>query len=231
MASLITSGNKMAKDILRLKNTFEYNDNDALSCYWKTYDRDVLYGLLQADRYAMIKEKNKHLLPNLFGNEKLKKCYFITIRPDSKKINFIEFQTLVMNFLGRECFNHFIMVFEQKGTDENTLGHGFHTHIIGNMMQRSKGEVLRDTKSTFKCCTAENCIKVDIIKTQKDMDKLLGYIRDHKAKDGHKKITEESDKIWRQKNNLQDIYTECIDLPPISSTNRGQLSIIELLNN
>ena len=37
------------------------------------------------------------------------------------------------------------------------------------MTYRSKGEVLRNTQSTFKKCTANNCIDVSVVKTKQDL--------------------------------------------------------------
>lgn len=225
MASLITSGNKMAKDIGRLMNKFDMNLEDALACYWKTFNRDIRYGLLQANAYAKIKKEmiDNGELPELYDPEKLQRTYFITIRPDEKSISFANFYTLIINFVKRSCFDYWELSFEQKGTTPETLGSGFHTHILARMRQRSKGEVLRNTISTFKNCTSANCIQVDVVKTQKDYDNCKNYFTKYESDDGHKIETKDWDTQWRENLGLKSTYCtiedHCISniLPPIKS--------------
>lgn len=140
--------------------------------------------------------------------EQLKRTYFITIRPSMQDIDFEDFYTIVQKFVSRTCFINFRLTFEQKGTTHDTLGSGFHAHIIAEMRQRSKSEVLRDTVSTFKCCTSANCIQVDILKTQKDLDNTIKYITEYTSDDDHKECTKEHDAQWRQLIGLRDMYTE-----------------------
>ena len=191
--------------------------------YWKKFDESIRMGLLQANRYAMIRKQMADAgeIPYLIGGEKLTRTYFITIRPDVNKIQFKDFFIDCCTYLQRECFEHFICTFEQKGTCQETLGQGFHIHILAKMTQRSKGEVLRDTKPTFIQYTAENCIQVDIVKNKENSERVLGYIRDYKAKDGHKKITADADQLWRSQLGLQNLYTDVPMLPPSIKSDVG----------
>lgn len=141
------------------------------------------------------------------GN-KVKQTYFITIRPDDKSIDFEDFYTLVSKFVARKCFVWFKLSFEQKGKTSEDYGKGFHCHIIANMRQRSKSEVLRDTISTFKCCTSANCIQVDLLKNSDDVENTMRYLTEYESDDGHKKETMDADKEWRRLNSIQDLYTE-----------------------
>lgn len=151
----------------------------------------------------------------LKGN--LKQTYFITVRPDTKKITFKNFMILCNKYFTRKCFNTFLYSYEQKGTSPETLGEGFHIHIIAEMTFKSKGEALRATQSTFKQCTASNCVDVSLVKTQKDYENINGYLLNYESKDGHKETTKEWDTLWRQKNNLQDIYNNEFGSLPVSS--------------
>jgi len=252
--SIITSGDKALKDIERLKKTifkrvderfiddyknnpmnpwnecYKFNDpsSNAMAEYWKTFDASIRMGLMQANRYAMIKQQMIEAgeLPYLTRGEKISRTYFITVRPDPKKIMFSNFYHKVIEFLNRKCFNNFILVFEQKGIDDDTLGQGFHIHVLAKMTQESPGKVVEDTFSTFKDSTAQHCIQVDRVKTVDDYERVLGYIRDHKAKDGHKKLTAETDVAWRKSLGLQALYTDvpnALALPPsIKSMVGGQ---------
>lgn len=133
-----------------------------------------------------------------------KKTWFITIRPKCDAITFEAFKDKIMKFVARKCFLKWSLSFEQKGVSDDTLGNGFHCHIIAHMNQRSKGEVLRDTTSTFKDCTAANCIQVDLCKNPEALKQ--GYLLNYESEDGHKIVTKEWDDKWRSSLGLADIY-------------------------
>lgn len=135
-----------------------------------------------------------------------KQRYFVTVRPDVEKINFEQFYILCKKFLERACILESTVSFEQKGTSDETLGNGFHIHMILNMTQRSKGEVLRDIQSTFRSCTAPNCIDVQVIKTQIDMTRCKAYIEQYESNDEHKIVTKDWDTLWRERNKIKTTY-------------------------
>lgn len=149
--------------------------------------------------------------------DKVKKTYFITIRPKCT-ITFDEFYNNVKQYVDRKCFINYQLTFEQKGTSDDTLGYGFHTHILAQMKQRSKGEVLRDTISAFKKLCEPNCIQVDIIKNESDYNNTLSYITEYTSDDDHKIVTKEWDEKWRIKNNLENLYTNAC---PIKSNGQA----------
>lgn len=132
------------------------------------------------------------------------KGYMITIRPENNKITLKHFYNRVAGFVDRACFITYSLSFEQKGITDETLGTGFHVHIIAEMKQRSKGEVLRDTISTFKDCTAAHCIQVDPCKNMDDT--INNYLVEYKSKDNHKEETKHWDTIWRAKHDLLSLY-------------------------
>lgn len=117
--------------------------------------------------------------------------FFITVRPDEKKTTFQDFYAKVASFTKRQCFLSYTLSFEQKGTSDDTLGQGFHVHIVARMKQRSKGEVLRDTQNTFKHCAAANCIDVSLAPRPKEL--VQNYLVDYNANDGHKQETKQWD--------------------------------------
>lgn len=196
--------------------------------YWRELELDMRMGLLMQDRFTAVKKSmiEEGLLPNSVKAEKITKMYFITVRPNESKTTFKRFFELVGQFVGRECFEHFTLAFEQKGLTPETLGSGYHVHILAKMHQASKGQVLRDTISTFKRCTSENCIQVDKVKTKIDADRIMGYIRDHLAQDGHKILTEAQDALWRQREGIEALY---IEVPHLSSPVMGQSELTEPL--
>lgn len=141
--------------------------------------------------------------------KKENQSYFITIRPDDTKANLLEFKEKVLSFVGRKCFLSYKLSFEQKGTCPTELGNGFHVHIIAQMRQRSKAEVLRDTLSSWndwigKQWIAANCIQV---LTTKNPEQIVNdYLLEYKSDDGHKEVTKAMDEIWRSANGLQNLY-------------------------
>lgn len=153
---------------------------------------------------------------------KLKQHYFITVRPDTNEITIDKFIEKIANFVSRKCFISYVLSFEQKGICNEDIGKGFHVHILAHMSQRSKGEVLRDTISSFKDCTSANCIQVDILKTKNDYDSSYKYIAEYESNDDHKIVTKEWDEIWRQKINIEHLYTHP---PSIKSMTAGENSL------
>lgn len=150
------------------------------------------------------------------------KTYFITIRPDERQITFDDFYAIVRKFTERKCITSFQLSFEQKGLTLDTLGTGFHVHIIAQVTQRSKGELLRDTQSTFARCTAANCIDVKPLARTVDVQNVSRYLTSYDSDDGHKIVTKEWDSLWRQKEGLSALYTD--DLPIKSTSGRSLLT-------
>jgi len=155
--------------------------------------------------------------------------YFITIRPDETKCSFAEFHTYIQKFVSRACFLSYHLAFEQKGLTPETLGRGFHAHIVAHMKQRSKGEVLRDTCRTFEKIAAANCIDVQCAqRPEGNINKYLKHISD----DGHKEATAEPDALWRKQLALEEIYTDLNPIralrQPIKSSRLSSFSITEV---
>lgn len=135
--------------------------------------------------------------------------FFITIRPDETKCNFDEFYDIVRKYCQRKFFYEFTLSFEQKGIDDDSIGKGFHVHIVANTRHRSQSECLRDTKSTFKSIAADNCIDVKTTRNPKDI--IQKYLTDYESDDNHKVATKNADMKWREKEKLDPLYTE---VPP-----------------
>lgn len=142
----------------------------------------------------------------VFGS---KQTFMITIRPDETKVDFFEFKKYVEWFITRKCFVNYKYSFEQKGECVEDIGKGFHVHIVANMKQRSKSEVLRDTLSSWKewidkGYIASNCI--DVITTKNGEALVENYLLEYKSDDGHKEVTQSWDELWRTGMSLQRLY-------------------------
>lgn len=144
--------------------------------------------------------------------------YFITIRP-KPGITFEEFYILTYKFVNRAFMLDYKLVFEQKSLTGE--GDGFHLHMICNTKHRSKGEILRDAKSSFNKVADENCVCVKTTRNPEEM--FTKYCIEYASDDGHKEATRDGDRIWRNKMNLADVYEN--DLPravPVLSSSSGQ---------
>lgn len=144
--------------------------------------------------------------------------YFITIRP-KPGVTFEEFYILTYKFVNRAFMLDYKLVFEQKSLTGE--GDGFHLHMICNTKHRSKGEILRDAKSSFNKVADENCVCVKTTRNPEEM--FTKYCIEYASDDGHKEATRDGDRIWRNKMNLADVYEN--DLPravPVLSSSSGQ---------
>jgi hypothetical protein len=141
------------------------------------------------------------------------KHYFITVRP-KPEVAFDDFYDAVHKWIERKCVISYKLSFEQKGTEVEDLGKGFHVHMVLSTTHRSKGECLRDACSTFKHVAAENCI--DCKPTKNGPQLFKSYCIEYKSEDGHKEPTLHTDEAWRKSLGLQAWYdTDETPLPGI----------------
>lgn len=173
------------------------------------YRDDIMMALELKTMLQQMEEETGEQL--LFMPQGQKQSYFITVRPDTTKVKFTDFYNDVRKFVERKCFIAYKLSFEQKGTTTENLGEGFHVHIVAEMRQRSKGEVLRDTQNTFKGYTAGNCIEV--LTTKNPAELVENYLVNYQSDDGHKAPTKEGDAAWRARENLQNLYSNPEGLP------------------
>lgn len=151
-------------------------------------------------------------LLELPSSTKTKQEYCITIRPHpDAPITFLDFKYMIQNHVvTRKCFIEGNYSFEQKGTDPEDLGKGFHVHIGAKMTQNSKGQVARDLKNTFKEWFEKgymNDAGIDVF-TRKDAIAWFNtYCLEYQSDDNHKEVTRCWDELWRTGNGLQRFYT------------------------
>lgn len=200
--SIVTKAKKAAQ---KAASHAEHMDLDYKECYNQIYDMNIKLAFKEFDELLTV---SKSLHDRYLTYTSKNQAYFITIRPDDKRVLFIDFKQKVEEYLNRTCFVDYVVSYEQKGITMETLGEGFHCHIVATMKQRSKGEVLRDTLSSFNSWIVEgkiasNCIQVDITKDSKQL--IQNYLIDYKSEDGHKEATKKYDEIWREKNSLNHL--------------------------
>lgn len=175
------------------------------------------------DMYANRTKKNIELMQRMKGIIKddfnalitgndlgRKQSYMITIRPDDTKCNFDDFKDKVESFVRRACFIRYSYAFEQKGTTIATMGQGFHVHIIADMKQRTKSEVLRDTLSTWNSFIIKGFISsnnIDVRTCNNPVEVINSYLLEYKSDDNHKITTKEVDYHWRSCKSLEPLYS------------------------
>lgn len=133
--------------------------------------------------------------------------YAICISP-KEGIDFQFFADTLQKYLEKPCFNGEITYsYEQRGKTEEETGRGIHVHIVAEMKQRSKGEVLRDSKNIWAPICDASFIKVDMLKSASDKTQAISYLTNYTSKDGHKELTQIQDTKWRQMMGLLPFYT------------------------
>lgn len=231
--NFFTAGAKMAKEVDKRLRLCEAVGNDAITK--EMIEEQVLNNNIRAMKYgcqlALAYKEVATEMGLLRGTST--NTFMITIRPECQKINLHTFKQDVNRYLERKMFKHiYICSYEQKGTSLDTLGYGYHVHIIAETTCRSKGEVLRNTISTFERYTASNCIQVDVCKNPESVKQ--DYLIDYKSQDGHKEITKKWDSLWRQKEGIacpikSDEGTLIVELPdrpePLTAKEREEIRL------
>lgn len=217
MASLIFAHakacvNKAKKDRSLYRDTLERLDmpeDEIKELTNKFYLSALDSEMTKFEEYLDFSSRLHDRYTEMCGSAKGDRSYFITIRPDTGKCDFIDFQTKVEKFLTRKCFLDYTYSFEQKGECVEDLGKGFHVHIVAKMKQASKSNVLRDVLSSWNDWItdgkiAANCI---CVVPTKNGEKLINdYLIEYKSDDEHKEPTKQWDEIWRSNNSLQNLY-------------------------
>lgn len=229
MASLVT---KMLADVERAKKaakkmreecakndlvTKEVTDKLALTSFKRFLDDkadtiNMLCDMMEdpENKYTQAMQRLVDIVASKSSNVRQHQWYMITIRPDCTKCHFLEFKEKIDMILERKCFIEGSYSYEQKGTTPSEIGEGFHVHIVANMKQSSKGQVLRDMTSSFKdwidkgLITANN---IDVRTTKNPDDLIDNYLLEYKSEDGHKETTRATDELWRTSMGLKRIYT------------------------
>lgn len=160
--------------------------------------KDIRYGIRAAMLFKQIAIEEGYMSADNCGS------YFMTISPKTDVIDFHSFKKLATKFLQRKCFLEYTASYEQRGRSEETLGDGFHLHIVCKTSMSSKSELLRAAKSTFKHCTDDQCIDVKYCKNPSEVTQK--YLIDYESKDEHKIGLKEWDDKWREREGLASLY-------------------------
>lgn len=92
--------------------------------------------------------------------------------------------------------------YEQKGESIETMGHGFHWHILICTQHANyyRTHIVRDAQRLFTYVAA-NCIQVDSIR---NLDRARAYIRGEKEASKMPAVT--YDRLWRKSMGIEELF-------------------------
>lgn len=161
---------KLRDECFKECNTIDNNREDYRDCVLKDECKkceDTMDLALQM--LAVFKDKTN----TIKGGDR---CYMITIRPKEDTLwetFYNDTESYISANLHRWKWVSY--AYEQKGTNDEELGKGFHVHIIlkTDTMNYYPMHMLRNTQKYFKQYVNPNCVQVDSIK---NFDRACGYI-------------------------------------------------------
>jgi len=125
----------------------------------------------------------------------------VGIRP-KEGTPFKEFHDKVILFVTAALWDgECVFTFEQKGTSDDTLGQGFHAHIVGKS-SRTKSAIVKEAKRRFGAW----CPEPNVRKLTRVQEYIQDYFIDYKCDDHDKASTKEWDAKWRAANELLPLY-------------------------
>jgi len=189
--------------------------------YKETYDHEINLKLNAIREHAKLAKQIKDILTEegLMGKEpeKLKdnNYWWITLRPNVGK--FKDFKNnFELTYLPTMNFDKYMYCYEQKGETKETLGMGFHVHLLAHLPDYTqKKDLLRKSKSQwakyFGSKKGDNIpeafIDIDKVHTTEHLNNLFKYMEGDKA-EKQKAFACEQDPIWRNQEKLENIYTK-----------------------
>jgi hypothetical protein len=135
------------------------------------------------------------------------KCwYFITINPRDD-VTIVDFMTKIFKITNWKIFKKGYYVYEQRGDSMDTIGKGFHCHILVEDYTIEYKRLITRLEASFKMICMQpykNTINVVRKKPEHAKETLEEYMRGDKQDDKLDKVN--YDKIWRRRNSIKEIY-------------------------
>lgn len=135
----------------------------------------------------------------------------ITVRPVAGTC-LVYFEKAIATFMERPFIIGAEYHFEQVGTTPETMGDGFHCHmILHTKSSKRANEIMKDLRGDLECeCSIQMGKEIGkkkyyFLKTEKDLEYALNYIRGDKH-DDEKTDAVELNSEWRRINMLEDVY-------------------------
>ena len=124
-----------------------------------------------------------------------KKHQFITVALPTEKINLVKLKKTISKLNYEYLENGYLTVEFYSGKQKENL----HLHILKDGIY-NKTKLIRDMSRKFK--VSDNFVNVKKGTTESDYYNRLSYLRGEKV-DEQKKENSELDRIWREKNDIQ----------------------------
>lgn len=152
-------------------------------------------------------ENNKKLLKEKLAEKNCNQYIWITINP-KPEIKLEDFQKIIKKICLKTCFTEHLAVLEQRGDTLETLGTGFHAHILFKRNLNYKPtKCITNLKNSLKKVVGninnQNQFNYKIIGTDFAKDKKKYIIGQNKTGE-NKDVKQEHDLIWRKKENIEE---------------------------
>lgn len=148
---------------------------------------------------------NERVLGPLLDGKKInnKSYFFISVRPQNDD-DFWTFKKQCDRFASSKQISEAAWSFEQKGESIDTLGNGYHFHLVAKF-DLYKSQVLQQAVSAFKKFAQPQCVDVKVCGNP--IEHVQRYLVDYDCDDDHKSCTKEWDARWRTSLGLEALYT------------------------
>lgn len=152
-------------------------------------------------------ENNKKLLKEKLAEKNCNQYIWITINP-KPEIKLEDFIKTIKKICLKTCFTEHLAVLEQRGDTLETLGKGFHAHILFKRNLNYKPtKCITNLKNSLKKVVGnvnnQHQFNYKIIGTEFAKDKKKYIIGQNKTGD-NKDVKQEHDLIWREKENIEE---------------------------
>lgn len=202
--ALYSELNAEANNLIRTRLLTKYNNNLLKMGQHPSKDLQALYDCT-IDQKNILERKDN---PNAYG--------FFTFNFDPKKIDLGKAIIFMKDIISKKWLktNEYYYSYEQRGNTISTMGEGLHVHLLfkkppGKSPQHCK----RECWSSFRkyCGLEEDDVfkKHFLFVPESWKEDKIEYISGNKTKDldGSKLIKVKFDRIFREKNNIKDIYS------------------------
>lgn len=141
------------------------------------------------------------------------KCFHVTVRPKPDFTDFAAFRSLIVKYAESKVFTSACYTFEQKGLSEDTIGTGFHAHMVVQLAAgRTKTHCLQTAGKLLDMCGNAG---LQFDKALRPSTIIENYWLNYESRDGHKAATQHWDALWRMKMNLLPLYGDRDAFKPI----------------
>ena len=155
----------------------------------------------------LYEQDNKKQLKVQLAKKNNNNYIWITINP-KPEIKLKDFQKLLKKIVLKTCFTEYLSVLEQRGDTVQTLGKGFHAHILFKRNLNYKPtKCITNLKGSLKKVVGDvnnqHQFNYKIIGTEFAIDKKNYIIGQNKTGE-NKDMKQNMDIIWRKKNSIDE---------------------------